>query len=347
MAALLAAPAAKPAAPASDGSEKAAAAAASAAEAAAKAAGAAGQAAESAAKAAASAAQAAAAAAQAADRSATAADKAAGAAEKLAGSAAAPAPATAAGAPASAPAAPAAPTGTPAALWTGSLSLGTIFLTGNTETITFSTSLALERKSVDWIWGLKAAGAYGQTRAATTNLDQVTALNGLFALRGDRRFGPVVSVYLQGSVSSDHISSIELRPLGELGASLIWFDVKEGALAKTSLRTDLGFVYGREFRFQYYPTPVNSPDVDLIAPHFGMAYKYAISKDISFGDDFDLTANMVDAVRIIATNAAKLSARLTASAALNIGFNVAVDSEPAAGKKKIDTATLISVEIAL
>jgi hypothetical protein len=341
LATLLAAPAvakpavAKPAAAASpDASQKAAEAAA--------------QAADSAAKAAESASKAADAAAKAADRAAAAADHAASAVEKIAAAERAPAAAVSASstAPAAAAPPPAAATSTEQA-WTGSLNLGTIFLTGNSETITFTTALALERKSEDWIWGLKAAGAYGQTRAATTGLDQVTALNGMFMLRGDRRFGPVASAFLKAIVSSDHVASIEVRPVGEVGASIIWFDEKEGTLAKSSLKTDLGFSYGREVRFQYYPTPAHVDSVDLIGPHVGVAYRYAISKDIIFNDDLDLTPNLVGDARLIVANNAKLAARLSATLSLGVGFNFVIDTAPAAGKKSVDTATMINLEFAL
>ncbi len=342
-AALLAAPAAAKPAPASDPS---------------KATEAAVQAADSAAKAADSAAKAAESAAKAADRAAAAAEKAAAAAERSAPAAAAtPDKAAAEKAAAEKAAAEnaAAEKAAAAPHWKGTLGAGAILLTGNTETLTFTSSLALERKGEEWITGVKAYGAYGQTTTSataagvTTSTSQVTALKAGVSVRGDRRFTPIFSGYAQASVSTDHVASIESRPLGEIGASIIWFDVKEGDLAKTSLKTDLGFVAGREYRFNYYPTPSGSTPayVNIVAPHLGVAYKYAVSKEISFSNDLDLSPNVLGAVRVLFADTAKLSARLTETINLAVGFTLTWDSIPAPGKKELDTATLISLEVAL
>ena len=342
-AALLAAPAAAKPAPAAN------------AEAAQKAAESAAQAAESASKAAAAASQAADSASKAATAAAAAAEKTAGAAERIAAAVekhAAPAAAPAAAPPAAAPA-PAAPAEPPPPAWKGTLGLGSIFLTGNTETLTFTTALALERKSEHWIVGVKAYGAYGQTTTTpaggSASSNQVTALKAGASVRGDRRFTPIFSGYVQGSVATDHIASVEYRPLGEVGASILWFDVKEGDLAKTSFKTDLGFVAGREYRFTYYPSPGRSTptQVDIVAPHLGASYKYAISKEIQFSNDLDLTPNVINQVRVLLADTAKVSARLTETVNLGVGFTLTWDSVPAPGKKELDTATLISLEIAL
>ena len=337
-AALLAAPAAAKPAPASDPS---------------KATEAAVQAADSAAKAADSAAKAAESAAKAADRAAAAAEKAAAAAERSAPAAAATPDKAAADKAAAEKAA--AEKAAAAPHWKGTLGAGAILLTGNTETLTFTSSLALERKGEEWITGVKAYGAYGQTTTSataagvTTSTSQVTALKAGVSVRGDRRFTPIFSGYAQASVSTDHVASIESRPLGEIGASIIWFDVKEGDLAKTSLKTDLGFVAGREYRFNYYPTPSGSTPayVNIVAPHLGVAYKYAVSKEISFSNDLDLSPNVLGAVRVLFADTAKLSARLTETINLAVGFTLTWDSIPAPGKKELDTATLISLEVAL
>ncbi len=107
-------------------------------------------------------------AAEAAQRAAEAAERAAAAAEKAAEAnrpSAAPAEAAAKAAEAAAKAAEAAKAAAPppSVIWTGTVALGLIVLTGNSQSITFSTSGAFERKSPDWIWGIKGSAAYGQT----------------------------------------------------------------------------------------------------------------------------------------------------------------------------------------
>ena len=238
--------------------------------------------------------------------------------------------------------------------WSGTVALGAIVLTGNSQTLTFSTNAALERKSDEWIWGVKAFSAYGQSTAGGVGASsQVTALNAGIQLRGDRRLTDQLSLYLLAGVDTDHLTSIESRPFGEVGASYIWFDVKEGELQKTTLRTDLGFRYGREYRFQYYPThvgPSQDPafaEVDIVAPRVGLFYRYAFNKEVIFSEDASLLANMSGQARLLFTSTTKLSARLTEKMSLGVGFVVNDDTVPPKGKVPTDTALTVGLEIGI
>jgi hypothetical protein len=299
-------------------------------------------------------------AADAAERAAAAAEKAAEAAQKSAEAVAATkppaAPATSAGSAASATAPPVVPAAAPVppdVLWSGTVGLGLIALTGNAQTITFSTNAAIERKSKQWIWGFKAAAAYGQNEAPGSSASQVTALNGTVQARGDRRFTETTSMYLLAGVDTDHLASIESRPFGEVGVGLIWFDEKQGDLAKTSLRTDLGFRYGREYRFQYYPThvgPSQDPalaEVDVVGPRLGIAYRYAVSKDVIFSEDVSAVGNVVDQARLLFGSTSKLASRLTEKLSLGVSFVVTDDTAPPPGKVSTDTALSIGLEVGL
>ena len=290
----------------------------------------------------------------AAEKAAEAAQKAAEAAQKSvealsAATAAKPAPAPAA-TPSVVPTAAPVP---PDVIWSGTVGLGLIALTGNSQTITFSTNAAAERKSKNWILGLKASAAYGQNEAPGQASSQVTALNGTLPARGDRRFSDTTSLYLLAGVDTDHLQSIESRPFGEVGVALIWFDEKQGDLAKTSLRTDLGFRYGREYRFQYYPTvqgPSQNPalaEVDIVAPRLGVAYRYAVNKDVIFTEEVSAIGNVVNTARLLFTSTTKLASRLTEKVALGVSFVVNDDTVPAPGKVPADTALAVGLEIGL
>jgi uncharacterized protein DUF481 len=298
-------------------------------------------------------------AAEAAERAAEAAQKAAEAAARSAEAfarppaAAAPAvPAPAAPAPAPAPAAPA-PAAPPPVAWTGTVALGLIALTGNSQTLTFSTNAAFERKSPEWIWAVKGYAAYGQSTLAGATDATVSALNAGLQARGDRRFSDQVSLYLLAGVDTDHLKSVESRPFGEVGVSLIWFDTKEGDLAKSTLRTDLGFRYGREYRFQYYPVhlgPSDDPafkEVDVVAPRLGALFRYAINKDVIFSEEASALGNVVGEARLLFTSTTKLSARLTEKVALGVGFVVSDDTVPPKGKVPADTALTVGLEIGI
>ena len=234
-------------------------------------------------------------------------------------------------------------------IWSGTVALGLIALTGNSQTITFSTNGAFERKSRDWIWGIKTFAAYGNNTAAGAGISTVTALAAGLQIRGDRRFSDVLSVYLLGGVDTDHLKSIESRPFGESGVSIIWFDEKIGDLEKSIFRTDLGFRYGHEYRFFYYGAgaPARQDGVDIVAPRVGAFYRYAISKDVIFSEDASALENLVGTTRALVTSTTKLSSRLTEKVALGVGFAVNYDSAPPPLKVSTDTALTVSLEIGL
>jgi hypothetical protein len=239
--------------------------------------------------------------------------------------------------------------------------LGLIALTGNSESLSFKLTSAFDYKGPEWIWGVRANAVYGQARNAGQTESQVNALGANLQVRGDRRFSEALSAYLLAGIDTDHVKSIEQRPYGEAGVSIIWFDAKEaGGFQKSSLRTDLGFRYGHEYRFEYYPpappvtvppTPPTAPHalpgVDIIAPHAGAQFRYAVNKDIIFTQDADAVGNLVGEARLLLTATSKLAARLTAATSLGIAFTVSYDSVPPPNKLGTDTGLTVSLDIAL
>jgi hypothetical protein len=248
----------------------------------------------------------------------------------------------AAPAPAAAPAAP------PKAVWTGTVGLGLMSLTGNSRSITFTTNAAAERKTEHWILGLKALAAYGENRpagsgAATETVAELAALQ----LRVDRRFAERYTGYLLGAAATDHVKSVELRSSGEAGASIVWVDAKGAPGWSTSLRTDLGFRISEERRYQYFPTGQELPDVTLYAPRLGVAFAYALSKDVLFTEDADVMANVSGQSRVLANSTSKISVRLSRSLAFGVAFTVNHDSVPAAGKVPTDTQLAMTLDVLL
>ena len=284
-------------------------------------------------------------AAEAAEKAAEAAATAAQAAQKAAQNSTMNAPPPTPNNPASASTAIPAPP--PPVIWTSVINLGLISLTGNSQTLAFTFGGNVQRKSEDWIWAAKGNAIYGQSRDNTTGIESVNAEAASLQIRGDKRVSPVFSGYLLAGVDTDHIKSIEERPYGEIGASLVWFDIKDGDLERSILRTDLGFRYGREYRFQYYPYAVNLGEVDIVAPHLGLGYRSAINKEMIFTNDLDLTENVEGDARLLLINTAKLAARLTSSLNLTVSFIVNYDSLPPPPKLTTDTALTIGVEIAM
>lgn len=285
--------------------------------------------------------EAAARAAAAAERAALAAEKAAEAAQKIAeattGTPAAPAAA--------------APTGEPAPeLWKGLIGVSFIALSGNAESITGIANAQLDRKFGNWAAGARANGAYGQTRRATGG-DEVSALRAALTMRGDRSVVSFASIFVQAGLDADHVKSIELRGFGELGASLRFYERKEGDLEKLYIRADLAFRFQQEERYQYFPTattPANTglPDATFAAPRIAAVFRYAMNKDIKFSEEVEFLPNVLGPSRVLINNTTKLSARLTETLSISGSFLANFDSSPAPGNRDLDTSLSLGLEAA-
>jgi putative salt-induced outer membrane protein YdiY len=296
------------------------------------------------------AAQAAERAAQAAERAAEASARMAEATERLAAAlerlpSAAPPAGAAAPKPAEGEAKQAAP------VWTGTAGLGLIALSGNASTLTFNGLASAERKTERWIYSAKAFGVYGRSRqvaeaGAEAEESQVVALSAGLQVRGDRRFTDVISGYLLVGVETDHVKSVESRGIGEAGVGIRWWDEKDASGRVSSLRTDLAFRYLNETRFQYFPTRVDLPDVDLGGPRVGAELRYGISKDVVFSEDAEVVPNVLGDSRVLFTSRSKLLAGLTDSLSIGVAFLVQYDSAPPPGKVGTDTSLSASLEVA-
>jgi hypothetical protein len=234
--------------------------------------------------------------------------------------------------------------------WTATVGAGLLSLSGNSSAISFNLNSAAERKTDDWIFGLKAAAVYGQSRPPGSDDEpQTVALGGGFSGRGDRRFTERYSAYLQAGLEADHVKSVEYRYFGEAGVGIIWLDPGK-EFPKAFLRTDVAARYGEEERFQYYPTKADPTthrldSVRLIAPRIAVAFKYGLTESVTFSEDLELMPNVAGPSRLLANSVTKLSARLSKALAFGMGFAFNEDTAPAAGKKDLDTTLSASVEM--
>ena len=227
----------------------------------------------------------------------------------------------------------------------GTVSLGIATLTGNSDSTTLSFGAAMTRKTPDWIYGFKASGAYGRSTDPNTGVESVNALNASGAVRGARRLSPLVAVYLEGIVDTDHLKSIEWRPAGEGGVSFQLVDEKDGDFQTRSLRVDFGFRGGYEYRFQYYPVPLNLEDQTIAAPKGGFSIRYAFSREAILADELNLLVNLPDGPRLLLTNVVKLSTQVYRMLAFSVSYGISEDSAPPPGKKNLDTTLMLALEM--
>jgi len=236
----------------------------------------------------------------------------------------------------------------PTADWQGTVGAGLILMTGNTQTTTFTGTALAIRESMGWIWTAKAGGAYGQNRAAVAPTPEVSAWNAAGQLRLDRKLGEIWTVYVLGGAETDHVAAVELRGYGELGVSAQWVDVKEKDFQWIGLRTDLGFRYATEKRWQYYGATTGAlPGADFYAPRLGLSFRYAFSKDVWFTEEAEFMPGVfVTPNRFQTKSMSKLAARVASNVTTGIGYLVVDDSRPAAGKKRTDTTLTATIDLA-
>lgn len=229
----------------------------------------------------------------------------------------------------------------------GSVALGAVVLTGNSETTTLAFGSTLTRKTPSWIYDFKANAAYGKSTDPNTGVETTNALNGLVSVRGARRLTEVLALYLEAGVDTDHLKSIEWRPAAELGVSLQLIDRKEGDFQTQALRVDFGFRGGNEYRFQYFPTVVNLPDQTIAAPKAGFAFRYAFSREAVLTDELTALVNLPDGPRLLLNNVIKLSTRVYGMLTFAVSYGIAQDSSPPPGKKNLDTTLTVAFEMTL
>ncbi len=232
--------------------------------------------------------------------------------------------------------------------WNGSVGFGLVSITGNATAVTVNGTGLAELKTPEWIYGLKASSIYGVSKAPTPGApSQVLAYAGSLQVRVDRRFSEMISAYLLGGVEADHVKSVEIRGIGETGAGIIWISQKEADLERMLFRTDVGFRYANESRFQYYPTPMSLPGATLYAPKLGVAFRYAFSKEVKFFEEAEILPSVSGDGRVVVNNLTKLTARLIQALSASLGFTVNYDSAPAPGKVSTDTALSVGLEYQL
>src|SRR5229473_1659092 len=116
--------------------------------------------------------------------------------------------------------------------------------------------------------------------------------------------------------------------------------------SKIFLRTDLGFRYQYESRFQYYPTPMREPGVTLVAPRLGAVFRYAFSKGTIFSEEAEVLPNIAGDARVLINSQSKLTALLTGALSFAAGYGVKFDSAPAPGKVDTETTLTLGLEVA-
>ena len=220
--------------------------------------------------------------------------------------------------------------------WKGLAGLGLTFITGNTENLTLTANLGLDKRFGPWGVAFRAAGAYGIVNLAPPNTPddrKTTARRAGLTVRGERSFGSgFASTFVQVGSEFDHVKNIESRSIGELGVGLNFFNLKEGDMERFFLKLDVGIRGGYETRVQYFPVraaidPYGAP---ILAPRGGLALRWSANKHVRFSEEFEAMPYLLapDVGRLLLNSTTKMAAKITESVALTLGLLVAYDSKP-------------------
>lgn len=240
--------------------------------------------------------------------------------------------------------------------WIGNLGVGLTFITGNSQTLTLTGSMAADRKWDVWAFGIRLSGAYGLTNPDTNAaaVASITARRASGTVRADRSFGSgFASLFALAGSEFDHMKNVESRSIGEVGTGLTFFNKKEGDLEKLYLRLDLAARAGYETRFQYFPLPSTVTDygIVILAPRIAITFRWNFSKDVRLTEELEFIPFLLAPTsgRLLVNNNTKLNARLTENLALTTAVLVNADTSPPEGtgglkRKEIDVALTVGLE---
>jgi hypothetical protein len=245
--------------------------------------------------------------------------------------------------PAVPPPPPTAPLPTPpASHWNGAVGLNLISDTGNATAFAGKLGVKINGTWHDWILTIVGSAAYGQSEAFHTYSFITTALNADLTVRVERNFTKNFGVYALGGAMTDHVASIAYTAYGEVGASVIWYELKEPDYVKARVRTDFGFRYTHELDFQFYAnatTPAGDlgHPRDIWAARAAVSILYAINKTALFTEDADVLYDILVPKDVRANSLTTISAAIAKGLSLSLSFKVRYIGVPAPGALPTDT----------
>ncbi len=230
---------------------------------------------------------------------------------------------------------------------------GLTWSSGNVSSVSFVGAAGGIRKAKKTIITFKLFGGYGQaTNApvapATEGDTQVLLYNAGVTGQFDYRFNDMISAFVGAGVDTDHVKSVELRGYGDLGVGVLWLNVKAEKYQKVLLKTDLNLRVQPEERFQYYPTEQALPSAFLLGPRVAVNFRYAMSEGTFFAEDLEVIPNVIgdSAGRVLFNSNSKLAVSVAANVSVSASLSFKYDSQPAEGKKDLDTLVTFGLDAA-
>jgi putative salt-induced outer membrane protein YdiY len=219
-----------------------------------------------------------------------------------------------------------APAPTPPA-WTGAAQVSFLGTRGNTETSVLGLGAEAKYKGAS-PWSVAAKAALNRGKAGGAE----NLRNFLAVFRVARSFDSHTDLFVEAGYAEDIYSGIDSRLGAELGVSR---KLRASEPHLLSVEAGLGVIH--EVRLP------GKTDRDFATGRAGINYKYVISKNADFQEQFSFTENLDNTKDWRLANAASLTAAIRGRFALKLSHALARLNMPPLGKKKTDTVVSVAL----
>jgi putative salt-induced outer membrane protein len=220
---------------------------------------------------------------------------------------------------------PCPPEAPPPPLWTGSAGLSYVALSGNSDSETIGFTAGFDRQPTPWGLEVRLLA----NRAETDG--EATAERIFGGVRGKRALGERFQLFAGLSYDTDEFAGYDARMIVDSG--VIW-------RALVGPRHELDFDAGLAWTDE---EPVVGDAFDYFGGIAGLAYRWKISDNATFGERLLYYPNFDESDDWRVVSATTLEAALAASWAVRLGYLFTRDNLPALGFEKDDSTTSASI----
>lgn len=213
--------------------------------------------------------------------------------------------------------------------WSGSVELGLVETSGNTEETTVSGEADVTRNWNDWRQNVLLQSRYAEQGGERT-AERYSAETQL-----DYKFNPNDFVFVRGRYSNDDFSGYQFQASTAAGyGRRLW---SEGD-SYFDLSSGLGYRYGR------FDTPDSEEGKDEEDPIGRLAadFRYQLSETAHFRQEAETEVSLEDG-DAISRSVTALQANVNSSLAMKLSYTVEHNSNPPTGTERTDTITAVTL----
>lgn len=230
---------------------------------------------------------------------------------------------------------------------TASVSAGGLTSSGNSKLVAFTGSGLFDARYGDNGYGASLIGNYGRSAAAADAPMETTTENLQGRLRYDRYLLDDASVFAMATGRHDRFQGLAFRLNLDPGFKYLFVN-----RPATALWGELGYDFqydvrtdeGRETRDDsgVVIDTLDKTETDhSVRTYLGL--RHSFSKDVTFSNGLEYLQSFIDTKRYRFNYDILLAANIWGGLAFGAGFSARFDNQPLPDKKKLDTATTLSL----